>query len=420
MVRAKRRSGIDPLAYMGDEPNTPFQGTVQLRSPNENDYANWNIGTFWINQNFSDPLNNEIWMLVSKINNVATWIMVGTGGGSVIGFPTDAGTATPAGGLLNILGGTNISTAGAGNTVTVNFDGILPVSSGGTGVATLTDGGVLVGSGTNPVTVTAVGTDGQVLIGATGADPAFATLTSADGTIVFAPGANTLDLGTGGAVAGNFPTDAGTAIPAAGILNILGGTGITTSGAGNTVTVDASGTVADNFPTDAGTAIPAAGILNILGGTGIATSGAGDTVTIDSTAPILTSGPFTPVLTFGGSSVGITYLRQEGMFAKVGTLCYIFITIELSSKGSSTGDCFLIGLPFPVTLLLLSDVDVMATALRNIAYPGGRDDVHGAIESVSNRLYFNSTGNNTGVVRLQETDLSNNSFFKFQGIYFTT
>lgn len=376
MVRAKRRSGIDPLAYMGDEPNTPFQGTVQLRSPNENDYANWNIGTFWINQNFSDPLDNQTWMLVSKINNVATWIMIGPSVGIVLGFPTDAGIATAAGGLLNIFGGTNISTTGVGNTVTVNFNGILPVSSGGTGVATLTDGGVLVGSGTNPVTVTAVGTDGQVLIGATGADPAFATLTSADGTIVFAPGANTLDLGTGGAVA-------------------------------------------DNFPTDAGTAIPAAGILNILGGTGITTSGVGDTVTIDSTAP-LTTGTFTPVLTFGGSSVGITYLRQEGMFAKIGTICYIFITIELSSKGSSTGDCFLTGLPFPVTLLLLSDVDVMATALRNVAYPGGRDDIHGAMESVTDRLYFNSTGNNTGVVRLQETDLDNDSFFKFQGTYFTT
>ena len=376
MVRAKRRSGIDPLAYMGDEPNTPFQGTVQLRSPNENDYANWNIGTFWINQNFSDPLNNEIWMLVSKINNVATWIMVGTGGGSVIGFPTDAGTATPAGGLLNILGGTNISTAGAGNTVTVNFDGILPVSSGGTGVATLTDGGVLVGSGTNPVTVTAVGTDGQVLIGATGTDPAFATLTSADGTIVFAPGANTLDLGTGGAVA-------------------------------------------DNFPTDAGTAIPAAGILNILGGTGIATSGAGDTVTIDSTAPILTTGTFTPVLTFGGSSVGITYLRQEGMFAKVGLLCYIFITIELSSKGSSIGRATITGLPFTSTVAV-SDIDVLATALRNITYPGGRDDIHGAIDGGTTNLNFNATGSNAAVIGLEDTELENDSLFKFQGIYFTT
>jgi hypothetical protein len=38
-----------------------------------------------------------------------------------------------------------------------------------------------------------------------------------------------------------FDTDAGDAVPALGILNILGGQGITTSGAGNTVTVTSTG-----------------------------------------------------------------------------------------------------------------------------------------------------------------------------------
>jgi len=40
----------------------------------------------------------------------------------------------------------------------------------------------------------AVGTNGQVLIGATGADPAFATITSTGGTIAFTLGANTLNM----------------------------------------------------------------------------------------------------------------------------------------------------------------------------------------------------------------------------------
>jgi hypothetical protein len=35
----------------------------------------------------------------------------------------------------------------------------------------------------------------------------------------------------------SFVTDSGTAIPAANILNVIGGTGINTSGAGNTVTI---------------------------------------------------------------------------------------------------------------------------------------------------------------------------------------
>jgi len=42
----------------------------------------------------------------------------------------------------------------------------------------------------------------------------------------------------GGPPAGSFPTDSGTATPAAGVLNILGGPGVTTSAAGNTVTIN--------------------------------------------------------------------------------------------------------------------------------------------------------------------------------------
>lgn len=68
------------------------------------------------------------------------------------------------------------------------------VGKGGTGATTLTDHGVLVGSGTSPVDALSVGTSGQVLVAATGADPAFATLTSAVGTINYTTGVNTLAL----------------------------------------------------------------------------------------------------------------------------------------------------------------------------------------------------------------------------------
>lgn len=53
--------------------------------------------------------------------------------------------------------------------------GVLPidVSQGGTGLTSLTDGGLLVGNGTSPLTVLSVGGSGRVLTGVTGADPAF-------------------------------------------------------------------------------------------------------------------------------------------------------------------------------------------------------------------------------------------------------
>lgn len=49
------------------------------------------------------------------------------------------------------------------------------VAEGGTGAITLTDHGVLVGSGTAAVDALAVGGTGTLLVGAAGADPAFAT-----------------------------------------------------------------------------------------------------------------------------------------------------------------------------------------------------------------------------------------------------
>lgn len=53
--------------------------------------------------------------------------------------------------------------------------GTLGVNFGGTGATTLTVHGVLLGEGTATIAATAVGTTGQVLVGATGADPAFGT-----------------------------------------------------------------------------------------------------------------------------------------------------------------------------------------------------------------------------------------------------
>lgn len=51
------------------------------------------------------------------------------------------------------------------------------------------------------------------------------------------PGTNTLTISTTGAIATTYTTDAGNAVPALGVLNVLGSHGINTAGAGNTVTI---------------------------------------------------------------------------------------------------------------------------------------------------------------------------------------
>lgn len=59
-------------------------------------------------------------------------------------------------------------------------------------------------------------------------------------------------------------------------------------------------------------------------------------------------GTWTPVLAFGGASVGITYAAQAGTYTKIGRLVTGRFVIVLSSKGSSTGAATIEGLPFTV------------------------------------------------------------------------
>ena len=85
------------------------------------------------------------------------------------------------------------------------------------------------------------GLDGQVIIGATGALPVWAYLTSPMGSIVFTAGPNTLGLDLNGNIATKYTTNGGAASPLAGTLNILGTGNIQTSGAGNTVSITMTG-----------------------------------------------------------------------------------------------------------------------------------------------------------------------------------
>lgn len=60
----------------------------------------------------------------------------------------------------------------------------MPVVEGGTGAQTLTAHGILVGEGTSPIVALAAGTDGQLAIGSTGADPVMAGITAGTGISV--------------------------------------------------------------------------------------------------------------------------------------------------------------------------------------------------------------------------------------------
>ena len=114
-------------------------------------------------------------------------------------------------------GTANITITAAGSTLSDT----VTVAKGGTGATSLTDGGVLLGSGTDAITATAVFTNGQFLIGDNSTDPAVATLTEGSnvtitngaGTITIAAADTNTQLSTeqvqdivGGMVTGNTET----------------------------------------------------------------------------------------------------------------------------------------------------------------------------------------------------------------------
>ena len=57
-------------------------------------------------------------------------------------------------------------------------------------------------------------------------------------------------------------------------------------------------------------------------------------------------GVFTPVVTFGGASVGITYTVQGGVYQKIGNRAFFSLQITLTDNGSSAGAMLITALPF--------------------------------------------------------------------------
>lgn len=159
-------------------------------------------------------------------------------------FTADSGMATPAANNINIVGTGSTLTSASGSSVVVSLAG-------------MTNHAVLVGAGTATLTKLGVGSNGQVLIGATAADPAFASLTSSDSSITFTTGVNTLSLqvASGTTVGKTITGDSGGALsPTAGNWNLLGTGSITTSGAVSTLTTQLTGLTNHAVLVGAGTA----------------------------------------------------------------------------------------------------------------------------------------------------------------------
>jgi len=103
--------------------------------------------------------------------------------------PDTATTQATQASITTIANQTTTGTIGTGTWQATDVG----VAYGGTGVSTLAIHGVLVGNAATDITALTVGTNGQILVGSTGADPVFATL-NADRSLTATLGAGTIEI----------------------------------------------------------------------------------------------------------------------------------------------------------------------------------------------------------------------------------
>ena len=108
----------DPLrtAGAGVELNPPT--LIADRAPLATDIRP--LGTLWV-----DKTNDASYQATSAGN----WELLGSATGAVATLSSDSGTATPAAGDIDIAGGTNITTAGSGATITANLDAAITLAT---------------------------------------------------------------------------------------------------------------------------------------------------------------------------------------------------------------------------------------------------------------------------------------------------
>ena len=251
------------------------------------------------------------------------------------------------------------------------------VEEGGTGATTLTDHGILLGSGTGAITATAAPTNGQLLIGSTGIDPVVANLTGGTGiTVTNGAGTITIDADNNGDVSG----------PGSSTDNAVArwdGTGGETL-QNSSVTIDDSGNIDANS---------------------IAFSSGDQLSQYD-------EGTWTPSLEFGGATTGITYSVQSGNYVRIGSIVYVDCTIALTSKGSATGVASLAGLPFSSTTMT---AQIALTAVSGITYSGNEVFMLTTGSSTSLRFFTGSSGGSAA--QLSDTGFTNASDFRVNGTY---
>ena len=133
-------------------------------------------------------------------------------------------------------------------------------------------------------------------------------------------------------------------------------------------------------------------------------------------------GTWTPTLTFGGNTTGITYSSMRGgSYTKIGRQVTVNFGFTLTSKGSATGDATIAGLPFAIEDLLsatTAEASGVSCFWNDIA-TNSANIVFVAMGGTSELEIRNTIGAEDDTDTMVDSDFENNTAIRGSITYFT-
>ena len=129
-------------------------------------------------------------------------------------------------------------------------------------------------------------------------------------------------------------------------------------------------------------------------------------------------GTWTPALSFGAATTGITYSIQSGGYVKVGGQVTVWARLALSNRGSATGAVRVTGLPF--TNVNAPGRSEGATAAFNFwVSMAGTPIPLGYVQNNNTTIYLVNGVASNSIASLSESNFSNSSSVYFNATYST-
>lgn len=391
-----------PLAYEGQVVVSYINRTVDPTTSN----FQFPIPTIWTN-----TVALRAFILVSKPQNVANWVLIGGNGGTTpvdsiqvdastgpgtnpvlpttLGLITVTGAQTAPGTIANVIRTDSL----AANTYTTEIQQTSAVAA-----KDITKNGVSHFNSSHF-------SNDQGFISLSGGGQAIDTVTGNSGGQVGPAGTGNINIvgdATTFTLAGNPGTNTLTGnviLPALHSSLVSGSTSIVGKGpnASTNSIFMSNGVSADpDFTT---TGVPYAAGISFDAGANI--------------LDFYVEGNFIPTLAFGGASVGITYVDQIGRFTLIGDKVFFNMILKISSKGSSTGVATFAGFPYAPDPL---EVNISIAYFDSMSLTAGMTSLALQFSGGAFQIFQIGAASTSNAM---DTNFTNGSNIKFNGFYST-